>query len=146
MAPQYYYTVRAGEVIVDQLAKVGVKVKIEQIEWGQWLDRVYKSADYDMTIIGHSEPRDLNVYANPDYYYHYDNPAIAQLLEEAETAATQEEATAKYQEIARTIANDAVNVWVFSSPYLVAVKRDVYGFWTDQPTPAIDLVQVYRAP
>jgi hypothetical protein len=28
---------------------------------------------------------------------------------------------------------------------LVAVQSDVYGFWTDQPTPAIDLTEVYRA-
>ncbi|HEX7001433.1 MAG TPA: ABC transporter substrate-binding protein [Trueperaceae bacterium] len=137
---------RTGEVIAQQLEQVGIDVELSVVEWATWIDRIFLGGDYDMTIIGHSEPRDINVYANPDYYYHYDNPAIAQLLEEAETAATQEEATAKYQEIARTIANDAVNVWVFSSPYLVAVKRDVYGFWTDQPTPAIDLVQVYRAP
>lgn len=68
-----------------------------------------------------------------------------ELLDEAEAALTQEEANAKYQEIARIIAEDAVNVWVFSSPYLVAAQRDVYGFWTDQPTPSINLVQVYRA-
>ena len=37
VAPQYYYTVRTGEVLVEQLAKVGIRVKIEQIEWGQWL-------------------------------------------------------------------------------------------------------------
>ena len=40
VAPQYYYTVRTGEVMAEQLQKIGVKVKIEQIEWGQWLSRV----------------------------------------------------------------------------------------------------------
>jgi peptide/nickel transport system substrate-binding protein len=34
VAPQYYYTVRTGEVLASQLQKVGVKVRIEQIEWG----------------------------------------------------------------------------------------------------------------
>ena len=38
-----------------------------------------------------------------------------------------------------------MNVWVLSAPYLVAAKQDVYGFWTDQPTPSINLVRVYRA-
>src|SRR5437867_8028589 len=47
VAPQYYYTVRSGEVITDHLKKIGVNVKIEQIEWGQWLARVWKEADYD---------------------------------------------------------------------------------------------------
>src|SRR3989454_2983934 len=37
VAPRYYYTVRTGEVIADQLQKIGVRIRIEQIEWGQWL-------------------------------------------------------------------------------------------------------------
>src|SRR5687767_2251479 len=53
VSPQYPYTVRTGEVLVDQLKKVGVNVRIEQIEWGQWLSRVWREADYDLTIIGH---------------------------------------------------------------------------------------------
>src|SRR5438477_3717335 len=74
VAPQYYYTVRSGEVLTDQLKKVGVNVKIEQIEWGQWLDRVFcrpasgcKEPDYDLTIIGHAEAWDIGNYANPKY-------------------------------------------------------------------------------
>ena len=40
VAPQYYYTVRSGEVHRRASSqKVGVNVKIEQIEWGQWLSR-----------------------------------------------------------------------------------------------------------
>lgn len=136
---------RTGEVIAQQLAQVGIEVELSVVEWATWLERIFLGGDYDMTIIGHSEPRDINVYANPSYYYHYDNPRIAELLAEAEAARTQEEATAKYQEIARIIAEDAVNVWVLSAPYLVAAKQDVYGFWTDQPTPSINLVRVYRA-
>jgi len=60
VAPQYYYTVRSGEVVASQLQKVGVKVRIEQIEWGQWLSRVWKDADYDLTIIGHAEAWDIS--------------------------------------------------------------------------------------
>src|SRR6266542_4221693 len=55
VAPQYYYTVRTAEVLVNQFAKVGIRAKIEQIEWGQWLSQVWKDANYDMSIIGHAE-------------------------------------------------------------------------------------------
>ena len=84
VAPQYYYTVRTGEVIVNQLQKVGIKVKIEQIEWGQWLARVWKEADYDLSIIGHAEPWDINNYANPKYYYRYDNASFQELFRKSE--------------------------------------------------------------
>jgi len=137
---------RTGEIIAQQLREVGIDVNLSVVEWGTWIQRIFLAADYDMTIIGHSEPRDINIYANPDYYYQYDNPGVAELLAQAEAAPTAEAETAAYQEIARVIAEDAVNVWVFSPANTVAVRADLYGFWVDQPTPALDLTRVYRAP
>jgi peptide/nickel transport system substrate-binding protein len=136
---------RSGEVVAQQLAQVGITAEVSIVEWATWLSRIFTGGDYDMTIIGHSEPRDINVYGNPGYYYHYDNPAVAALLDDIQAAPGDAAANALYQEIARIIAEDAVNVWLFSSPYLVAARADLHGFWTDQPTPAIDVTQVYRA-
>ncbi|MBI3031766.1 MAG: ABC transporter substrate-binding protein, partial [Candidatus Rokubacteria bacterium] len=82
VAPQYYYTVRTGEVLVSQLAKVGVRVKMEQIEWGQWLSQVWREANYDMSIIGHAEPWDINNFANPKYYFRWDNAEFQKLFKE----------------------------------------------------------------
>jgi len=65
--------VRTGEVIVGQLGKLGIRLRLEQIEWGQWLARAYKKADYDMTIIGHAEAWNTGNYANPKYYFRYDS-------------------------------------------------------------------------
>ncbi len=135
---------RSGEVIAQQLREVGIDVQLSVVEWATWIERIFLGGDYDMTIIGHSEPRDINVYANPGYYYHYDNPRIGELLALAEAATDQETHNAYYQEIATIIANDAVNVWVMSSPFLVAMRADIQGFWTDQPTPAYFLGGVYR--
>src|SRR6056297_223576 len=137
---------RSGQVIAQQLAEVGIDVELSVVEWGTWIQRIFLGADYDMTIIGHYEPRDIDVYADPDYYFQYDNPAIAAMLAQAESAPTCEAELAAYREIARIIADDAVAVWVFSPPYLVAARTDVHGFWTDQPTPAIDMTEVHRGP
>ncbi|MEX2543072.1 MAG: ABC transporter substrate-binding protein [Trueperaceae bacterium] len=135
----------AGQVIAQQLAEVGVNVELSVVEWGTWVQRIFLGGDYDMTIIGHSEPRDINVYGNPDYYYHYDNPRIGELLDEAELATSQEAATESYREIARIIAEDAVNVWTFNPAYLVAAKQELYGYWEDQPTVAIDMTEAFLA-
>ena len=132
-------------MLAQQLAEVGITVDLSVVEWATWIERIFLGGDYDMTIIGHSEPRDINVYANPEYYYHYDNPRIGELLAQIEATNDEAEQTGLYQDIARIIAEDAVNVWVFNAPYLVAARADVYGFWTDQPTPAIDMTEVYRA-
>ena len=92
---------RAGEVIAQQLAEVGITVDLSVVEWGTWIQRIFLGGDYDMTIIGHSEPRDINIYANPDYYYKYDNPEIAELLKAAELEPDQEKQIAIYQNIAQ---------------------------------------------
>ena len=62
-------------------------MKIELTEWGQWIDRVFKNADYDLTVIGHAEPFDINIYANPKYYFRYDSPKFQETLKKAEMEA-----------------------------------------------------------
>ena len=134
-----------GEVIAQQLSEVGINVDLSVVEWGTWIQRIFVGGDYDMTIIGHSEPRDIGVYGNPDYYYHYDNPEVGTLLEQIEATADEAEQAELYGEIARIIAEDAVNVWVFTPTSLVAAREDLYGFWTDQPTVAIDMTEAFLA-
>ena len=134
---------RSGRVIAQQLADVGINVELSVVEWGTWVQRIFLGKDYDMTIIGHSEPRDINIYANSDYYYGYNNPVIAELLKVAEASSDKTSQTEAYQTIARIIASDAVNVWIFSPPYLVATTKHIHGFWESQPTPSINMTEVY---
>ncbi len=143
--PPYPFEKRAGEVIAQQLSEVGITANVTNVEWTTWLDRIFTQGDYDMTIIGHSEPRDIGVYGNPDYYYHYDNPEVQKLLADIETTSDEAEQMTLYKNVARTIAEDAVNVWVFSPPYLVAAQQNLYGYWQDQPTVAIDLTEAFLA-
>jgi len=142
VAPQYYYTVRAGEVIADQLAKVGVKVKIEQIEWGQWLSRVYKEADYDLTIIGHGEAWDIGNYANPKYYFRYDSAKFQDLFKQSEVTIDDKARREQYAQMQKMLAEDAPVVFLFIHPRLAAAKKGVTGFWKDLPTPSADLSEV----
>ena len=134
-----------GEVIAQQLADVGINVDLSVVEWGTWIQRIFVGGDYDMTIIGHSEPRDIGIYGNPDYYYHYDNAEVRALLEQIEATTDENEQAELYGEIERIIAEDAVNVWVFTPTSLVAAQEDLYGFWTDQPTVAIDMTEAFFA-
>ncbi len=136
---------RSGQVVAQQLAEVGIKVDLSVVDWGTWIERIYLGHDYDMTIIGHSEPKDIGVYGNPDYYFQYKNPAVTKLLEAVEYELDPDNQNAIYQAVAKIIANDAVNVWLFSPPYLVAARDDIYGFWQNQPTPSIDATGIYRA-
>jgi peptide/nickel transport system substrate-binding protein len=142
VAPQYYYTVRTGEVIADQLRKIGVKVKIEQIEWGQWLSRVWKDADYDLTIIGHAESWDIANYANPKYYFRYDSADFQKLFKESEVTVDDTARRGLYLKMQRKLAEDAPVVWLYIYPRLAVTKKGVQGIWKDLPSPGFDLSEV----
>ena len=136
VAPQYYYTVRTGEVLADQLSKIGVKVRIEQIEWGQWLSRVWKDADYDLTIIGHAEAWDIANYANPKYYFRYDSAEFQKLFQESETTVDDKARRELYVKMQKKLVEDAPVVWLYIHPRLVVAKKGLQGLWKDLPAGA----------
>jgi peptide/nickel transport system substrate-binding protein len=144
LAEPYLAYRRAGEIIASQLATVGVKAKIELIEWGQWLARIYRQADYDMTVMGHAEPFDIDIYTNPQYYFRYNNPQLQALLKEADSSLDDAKRKALYERAQRMIAEDAVNVFLYNGPYLVGMRTTVRNWWTNLPIPAIDVTRVSK--
>jgi peptide/nickel transport system substrate-binding protein len=146
VSPQYQYTVRSGEIIVDQLRKVGVNVKIEQIEWGQWLSRVWKEAEYDLTIIGHAESWDIANYANAKYYFRYDSPKFQELFTRSEVTLDDKTRRDLYVQMQKMLVDEAPAVWLYMHPRLAVTKKGVQGLWKDLPVPAADLSEVSWAP
>ena len=142
---QYQYAVRAGELIADQLGRVGVQVDIELVEWATWISRIFGDADYDLTVIGHAEPMDIGVYGNPNYYFRYDSPRVRALLEAARRAGDEAERAALYADVQRQLALDAVNVWLYARPSFLLSRSDVYGWWSSVPMVITDVTGVYFA-
>ena len=143
--PPPSYARRGGEIVAAQLRAVGIETRIENLEWAQWLENVFRNKDYDLTIVSHTEPMDINIYANPDYYFQYDSPAFRDLL--AELAATSDEArrTALLKQAQEMIAADHVNAFLFELAFPTVAKAGVRGLWRDAPTQATDLTAVHWA-
>jgi peptide/nickel transport system substrate-binding protein len=147
VAPQYYYTVRSAEVIANQLGKVGIRATIQQIEWGQWLSQVFclapcQNPDYDMSIIGHAEAWDIGNFANPKYYFRWDNADFQKLFRESEVAVDDKKRRELYVKMQEMLADEAPAVWLYMHPRLVITKKGVTGLWKDQPAPILDLSEV----
>jgi len=147
VAPQYYYTVRSAEVVVNQLAKVGIRAKIQQIEWGQWLAQVFclkpcENPDYDMSIIGHAEAWDIGNFANPKYYFRWDSPEFQALFKESEVTVDDKKRRELYVKMQQMLADEAPAVWLYMHPRLVVTKKGVTGIWKDLPVPSLDLSEV----
>jgi peptide/nickel transport system substrate-binding protein len=142
VAPQYYYTVRSGEVIAENLKKIGVNVKIEQIEWGQWLARVFRESDFDLTIIGHAEAWDIKNYANPKYYFRYDSAKFQDLFARSEVTLDDKARRELFGQMQKLMVEDAPVVWLYMHPRLAVAKQGVQGLWKDLPVPAADMSEV----
>jgi len=139
----YAYARRSEKIIADQLSKVGIKLIIEVIPMGQWVDRVFKNADYDMTVMGHAEPFDIEIYGRPNYYFRYNNPKFTELLKKAEGEMSEPARKKIYEQAQRMLADEFVNVYLFIYPALPAMKKEVKNWWKDYPTIVVDASEVY---
>ena len=140
---KYAYSVRAGEIIVDQFAKVGIKLKMENIEWGQWIARIFMNKEYQLTIIGHAEAWDIGIYAKPTYYFQYDSQEFRDAYAKALKAPNEAEKTKWFGRCQEIIARDAVNGFLFSAPSLPVMKANVMNWWRNYPTIALDCTKVW---
>lgn len=140
--PPPSYARRGGEIIAAQLAEVGITAEIIPVEWAQWLEVVFKGKDFGLTIVSHTEPMDINIYARPEYYFQYDNPAFQELMTRLNGTTDPEARTVLLQDAQRMIAADHVNGFLFQLAALSVAKAGVQGLWANAPTQATDLTAV----
>ena len=136
--PPPAYARRGGEVVAAQLEAVGVKVTIRNLEWAQWLDQVFSNKAFDLTIVSHTEPLDIDIYARDDYYFQYKNERFKQVIAELRGESDVARRKMLFGEAQEIIADDAVNVWIASSPKIAVWSRDVTGVWANAPVQAND--------
>jgi len=140
--PPPSYARRGGEIIASQLREVGIEADIQNIEWAQWIEEVFTNGDFGLTIVSHTEPMDIGIYADPDYYFAYDNPDFRDVME-ALSATTDPVARTDLLHRAQTIiAEDHVNAYLFELAIPTVAQAGLRGLWLNQPTAAVDLTGV----
>ena len=140
--PPPAYARRGGEIIAAQLREVGIGTEIENLEWAQWLEQVFRGKDFDLTIVSHTEPMDIGIYANPDYYFQYDSAAFQKMIEDLKFATDPADRTRLLQAAQRQIAGDYVNGFLFQLARTGVANAKINGLWENAPTQANDLTGV----
>jgi len=139
--PPPQYARKGGEVIAAQLAKVGVVVKIENVEWAQWLAGTFKG-NFDLTIVNHVEPLDYMQYTNPGFYWGYDSQAFRDLAAKHAAAGSVRERSEYWAAMQKKLAEDAVNVFIFNPAQVAVSKRGLKGLWASSPIFANDVAAI----
>ena len=140
--PPPSYARRGGEIIASQLRAVGIATDITNMEWAQWLEQVFRGKDFDLTIVSHTEPADINIYARPDYYFQYDNAGFQELMETLGITADPDARTSLLQDAQKMIATDYVNGYLFQLAKTGVADSRIEGLWQNAPTQANDLTGV----
>ncbi|MGR3367806.1 MAG: ABC transporter substrate-binding protein [Sagittula sp.] len=141
--PPPSYARRGGEIIAAQLREVGIETEITNLEWAQWLEQVFNGKDFGLTIVSHTEPFDIGIYARPDYYFQYGKPEFVALMDKLTATSEPEARTELLHQAQEMIARDYVNGYLFQLAFPTIADARLEGIWTNAPTQATDLTEVH---
>jgi peptide/nickel transport system substrate-binding protein len=144
--PPVTYARRSGEIIAAQLAGVGITVELVPIEWAQWLAQVLVGRDYDLTIVSHTEPDDIDFFARSENYFGYKNPAFTQAIEDMRSARSNTDKNAALVNAQRLLAQDYAAIYLFQLPQLGVWRKNVVGPWVNAPIQANDFTSTKKQP
>ena len=142
--PSFYGTTVA-QVLISDFAKVGVTLDVNRVEFATWLEDVYSNHDYDLSFVLHVEPRDFANFANPDYYFGYDNAEVQELYQRALTELDAEASAELLAEAARIVSEDHAADWLYNGTTLTALVPGVSGFPEESINSRIDLAGVTKS-
>ncbi len=143
--PPPSYARRGGEIIAASLREIGIELEIIPVEWAQWLEQAFRGKDYDLTMVSHTEPQDIGIYANPDYYFQYDSKPFQDTIAELNVTVDAEARYELMRKAQRIITEDAVNGYLFQLAKAGVWNAKLRGLWENSPVQANDLTEVHWA-
>lgn len=131
---QYEESIRAAQVIQADLAAVGIRATIRSLEWAEWLQEE-GDGNYDTYVCS------WNGLVDPDDYFYaqhktgevfnftgYSNATVDDLLDEGRRTQAFDERYGIYQQINRTIVDEAPYVYLYNPLNINAYAAHVQGY------------------
>ena len=141
---------QAAEIIVQQLAEIGITAKIELVEFGTtWLTEVYGNRNYQATVVAVDSKTvaphgwfEKNVSTGANNFTNYSNPEFDSLYNQAYTTTDEAKKVELYKKMQMLLATDAASVYIENPSNLVAINKKLAGY-EFYPTAAQDMSTVY---
>jgi len=147
----YVVHVDTAQVIVNQLAQIGVRATIKQVDWPTWLSDVYGGRQYQATVIsvggaslspGNELARYLSDAENN--FYNFKSTAFDVAYLEALQSTDDATKVRTYKDIQQIISDEAANVYLQDIAGLSAVRKGFEGL-TGYPIYAVsDFSLIYQ--
>ena len=140
-----------AEVLVQQLAEIGVKATIQPIEWESWVSDVYAGRQFQSTVVGVDAStmtaralleRFTSTYGKN--FINYNNAEYDALFQQVLASNDDAEQTALYKQMEQNLTENAANVYIQDLADLVAVRKGLEGV-TFYPIYVLDLATIRYA-
>ena len=140
-----------AEVVVQQLAAIGVRAKVQPVDATTWYSEAYTNRQFQATITG-LDAKNITARAmlerfvsdNGKNFMNYNNPAYDALYAAARSATDEATQTEAYKAMERMLTEDAANLYIQDLADFVAVRPDLQGY-TFYPIYAQDLAKLHYA-
>ena len=131
---QYPETVTAAQIIADNLATLGITVKIRSMDFAAWLDGE-NAGNFDMLMMGWLGNIDPD-----DFYYaqqhtggksnaqKYSNPDVDGLLDAARTETNRDARAGLYARAATIVADEASYIYLYNPSVIQAWSKSLAGY------------------
>ena len=140
-----------AEVLVQQLAEIGVKATIQPIEWESWVSDVYVGRQFQSTVVGVDAStmtaralleRFTSTYGKN--FINYNSADYDALFQQVLSSSDDAEQTALYKQMEANLTENAANVYIQDLADLVAVRKGLEGV-TFYPIYVLDLATIRYA-
>ena len=142
--PSFYGTT-VSQILVSNLHDVGITLQVNAVEFSSWLNDVYMNGDYELSFVLHTEARDFENWANPNYYFTYDNPEVQELFAQSLAATDEGEAAQLLADAARIVSEDAAADWLFNGSSVVAVGTNITGMPSINVNERLNLAELAKS-
>ena len=140
-----FYPTTIPQILVSNLDEVGINLEVESVDFATWLTDVYTNQDYDLSFVLHTEARDFENWANPDYYFTYDNPEVQDLYAQSLAATDEAEAADLLKQAARIVAEDHAADWLYNGASVIAVGTNITGMPSINVNERLNLAEIAKS-
>lgn len=130
-----------AQVAVENLREIGIDAEIEVVEWGIWLERVYKGKEYEITAIDltgrPSAYEILNDYISTnssENFFNFKNEEFDKVMKNVLVETDQEKRIDLYKRAQEILNEEAVAVYIADYQLIWAMDKNLegqkmYPFW-----------------
>lgn len=129
---RYLKDKESAELIASMLGKVGIKVKLDLLEWSRFSEKYSSKSFNELFLIGFGNSmmdasnsltnlKQAEAKGETDYV----NPKTQRLLEKAEHNMNSDSRNKEYAEAQELIANDRPNIYLYQLDQVAGVKKNI---------------------